>query len=127
MKSFFLAAIAALATLVLFSSAPANAQNYRESYYHDSHSGAAHVVGALIELAAHRAHDRRSNYYGGGYVRDPDFYRYDYAPRYRDYGHYNNYGHYNRYNSYNSFPAYQQRHHYQSHRGIYRRHHGRRH
>ena len=120
MKSFFLAAIAALAALVLFSSAPANAQHYRESYYRDSHSGAAHVVGALIELAAHRAHDRRSNYYGGGYVRDPDFYRYDYAPRYRDYGHYN------RYNSYNSFPAYQQRQHYQSHRGNYRRHRGRR-
>ena len=124
MKSFFLAALtalAALAALVLFSSVPANAQHYRDSYYHDSHHGAAHVVGALIELAAHRAHDRRSNYYGGGYVRDPELYRYDYAPRYR------NYGHYNRYDRYNSFPAYRQRHHYQSHRGNYRRHHGRRH
>ena len=121
MKSFFLAALAAL---VLFSSAPANAQYYRESYYRDSHSGAAHVVGALIELAAHRAHDRRSNYYGGGYVRDFELYRYDYAPRYRNYGHYN---HYNRNNRYDSFPAYRQRHHYRSHRGNYRRHHGRRH
>ena len=124
MKSFFLAALAAL---VLFSSAPANAQYYRESYYRDSHSGAAHVVGALIELAAHRAHDRRSNYYGGGYVRDPELYRYDYAPRYRNYGHYNHYNHYNRNNRYDSFPAYRQRHHYRSHRGNYRRHHGRRH
>ena len=124
MKSFFLAALAAL---VLFSSAPANAQYYRESYYRDSHSGAAHVVGALIELAAHRAHDRRSNYYGGGYVRDPELYRYDYAPRYRNYGHYNHYNHYNRNNRYDSYPAYRQRHHYRSHRGNYRRHHGRRH
>ena len=124
MKSFFLAALAAL---VLFSSAPANAQYYRESYYRDSHSGAAHVVGALIELAAHRAHDRRSNYYGGGYVRDFELYRYDYAPRYRNYGHYNHYNHYNRNNRYDSYPAYRQRHHYRSHRGNYRRHHGRRH
>ena len=116
MKSLFLAALAAFA---LFSSASARAQQYHDSYYRDSHSDAAHVVGALISIAAHSSHDQRSNYYGGnGYIRDRHNNRYNYAPRYRSYG---------QYNRQNNYPAYRQRHHYQSHGGHHRHHHGCRH
>ena len=119
MKSLFLAAVASFA---IFSSAPARAQQYHESYYRDSHSGAAHVVGALINIAAHSSHDRRSNYYGGnGYVRDPRYSQYNYAPRYRSFDQHN------RHNGYSGYPSYRQRHHYQSHHGHHGRHHGRRH
>lgn len=117
MKSLFLAALAAFA---LFSGASARAQQYHDSYYRDSPGGAAHVAEALIEIAAHNSHDRRSNYYGGhGYVRDRDDDRYNYAPRYRSYRHQNRH--------YNSYPSYRQRHHYQSHNGHHRHRHGCRH
>ena len=105
MKSLFLAALAALA---LFSSA--NAQQYRDSYYDDSNRGAAHLAGALIEVAAHSAYDHRSNYYAGNrYYGHGRHYvpRYNYAPRYRHYRHRN---HYTIYPGYRT-PNYRQRHH----------------
>jgi len=123
MKSLFLAALAALA---FFSSSPASAQQYRDSYYSDSHNGAAHVIGALIDIAAHSSHDRRSNYYGGSrYARDRHYGhynfapRYDYAPRYRSSYRYNN--------RYNSYPAYRGRTYYHGHHHYRGRHHGRGH
>ena len=113
MKSLFLAALAAFA---FFSSAPVNAQQYRDSYHRDSHSGAAHVLGALIEIAAHN--DRRPNYYGGnGYGRDRHYDRYNYTPRYRNYRHQNHY---------NSYRAYRPRNNYRGHNSYRGRHHGRR-
>ena len=118
MKSLFLAALAALA---LFSSANANAQHYRDSYYYDSNRSAAHLVGALIEVAAHRAHDRRSNYYGGhGYRRDHRYDRYTYAPRYRGYRQHNRYTiypGYRQHNGYTIYPGYRTRNYHPGYRG----------
>ena len=120
MKSLFLAALVAFAFL---SSTHANAQQYRESYYDDSHNSAAYLVGALIHVAAHSAYDGRSNYYGGNRYsnrRDRHYDRYNYTPRYRSYRNYGNY------RNYNSYPAYRGRH-YQNRYDNYRgRHHGRR-
>ena len=118
MKSLFLAALAALA---LFSSA--NAQQYRDYYYHDSNRDAAHLVGALIEVAAHSAYDQRSHYYAGnryGHSRHYDRYnnvpQYNYAPRYR---HYRNRNHYTIYPGYRT-PNYRPR--YNAYRGSWRGH-----
>ena len=114
MKSLFLAALAAFA---LFFSNPASAQQYRDGHYRDSHSGPAHVLGALIEIAAHSSYDHRSNYYGGhGYRRDRHYDLYNYTPRYRSYRHQNRY---------NSYPAYRPQYRYRGHNGYRGGYHGR--